>query len=436
LVEETVFDSSPASANAGTVAFGSFLSPQWIRSDRTIPRRPSRLAPVLPAGSARVGFVLLLPRATAARPEPAGGWPVAVFGPGVTRSKYDVFLAADENLRNGIATIAIDPVGHAYGPGTQSGVDLVSPPGTQRFSGFGRAVDVEGDGAYGNRDGLGTKTQPARNASIALRDGLRQTALDNVALIRAISRGVDVDADGQGDLRRTGISYYAQSLGGIYGTMLMGADRAVHVGALNVPGGPILEIARLAPGFRCEVTTELGHRRPSLLNGGESGCEDGRRGFTESTPLYGDAPVTAPAAGALLIQATGARTNWINRSGSPEAFAPLLRLRPPAGQAAKKVLYQFAYGDQTVPNPTSSTLMRAGQLREVTTLYRNDLTPTAGSDPHGFLIDPRITGRQLGQIQVATFLTSGGATIVDPDGSAPVFEVPISDPATLQRLNF
>ena len=230
LVEETVFDSSPASANAGTVAFGSFLSPQWIRSDRTIPRRPSRLAPVLPAGSARVGFVLLLPRATAARPEPAGGWPVAVFGPGVTRSKYDVFLAADENLRNGIATIAIDPVGHAYGPGTQSGVDLAVPPGTQRFSGFGRAVDVEGDGAYGNRDGLGTKTQPARNASIALRDGLRQTALDNVALIRAISRGVDVDADGQGDLRRTGISYYAQSLGGIYGTMLMAADPAVRAG--------------------------------------------------------------------------------------------------------------------------------------------------------------------------------------------------------------
>ena len=51
--------------------------------------------------------------------------------------------------------------------------------------------------------------------------------------------------------------------------------------------------------------------------------------------------------------------------------------------------------------------MRAGQLRDVTTLYRNDLTPTAGSDPHGFLIDPRITGRQLGLIQVATFLDLG-----------------------------
>ena len=34
---------------------------------------------------------------------------------------------------------------------------------------------------------------------------------------------------------------------------------------------------------------------------------------------------------------------------------------------------------------------------------------------------------------MATFLKSGGATIVDPDGSAPVFEVPISDPTTLQH---
>ena len=165
-------------------------------------------------------------------------------------------------------------------------------------------------------------------------------------------------------------------------------------------------------------------------------CPDGRPGFTESTPLHADPPVTAPAAGAPHIQEAGARTNWINRSGSPEAFAPLLVARPPAGQAAKKVMYQFAYGDQTVPNPTSATIMRAGSLRALTTFYRNDQTPTAGSNPHGFLIDPRLTGRQLALTQIATFLSSGGATIVDPDGAGTVFEVPITDPATLERLNF
>ena len=32
--------------------------------------------------------------------------------------------------------------------------------------------------------------------------------------------------------------------------------------------------------------------------------------------------------------------------------------------------------------------MRAGGLQDVTTFYRNDRTPTAGSNPHGFLLDP------------------------------------------------
>ena len=435
-VEETVFDSATASLADGTYAFGSFLAPQWLNAARYIPRFPSRQPAPGPTGQARVGFVLIAPQATATMPKPAGGWPVAVFGPGVTRSKYDVFLAADENLKRGIATIAIDPVGHAYGPDTQTGVDLLLPLRSERFSGFGRAIDVDGDGTYGSRDGLGTQGQPAPHASIGLRDGLRQTALDNMALVRAIGRGVDIDGDGSGDLRTTGIGYYAQSLGGIYGTMLMGTDPKLTFGALNVPGGPILEIARLAPGFRCDVETELGNRQPSLLNGGTSGCADGGIGFTESQPLYADPPVTRPAAGSLPIQEAGQRVNWINRSGSPEAYAPLLILRPPAGQSAKAVMYQFAFGDQTVPNPTSATLMRAGALQSRTTLYRNDRTPTAGSNPHGFLIDPRITGRQLALMQIAEFLRSGGATIIDPDGAGTVFEVPIADPGTLERLNF
>ena len=104
---------------------------------------------------------------------------------------------------------------------------------------------------------------------------------------------------------------------------------------------------------------------------------------------------------------------------------------------AKKVIYQFAYGDQTVPNPTSATLMRAGGLQDVTTFYRNDRTPTAGSNPHGFLLDPTLTGRNLGQAQVLDFLASGGETIVRPGRPRRrSFEVPIADPASLETLNF
>ena len=303
------------------------------------------------------------------------------------------------------------------------------PPQTVRFSGFGRGRDLDGNGEITDQEGVRTPEQPNPLASIGLRDGLRQTALDNMALVRAIGRGVDVDGDGAEDLRRDGIVYYAQSLGGIYGTMLMGADQRVRAGALNVPGGPILDIARQSPAFRSLVAADLKARRPGLLNGG-------RDGFTESVPLFLDPPVSKPARGAVAIQDAFASVNWLNRAGSPETFAPLLRRTPLGGVGVKKVIYQFAYGDQTVPNPASATLMRAGGLQDVTTFYRNDRTPSAGSNPHGFLLDPTLAGRNLGQSQVLDFLASGGETISDPDGPAPVFEVPIADPASLETLNF
>ena len=56
----------------------------------------------------------------------------------------------------------------------------------------------------------------------------------------------------------------------------MGADPLVAIGALNVSGGPILDIARLSPAFRPLVATELANRIPSQLNGGP-----GANGFTE-----------------------------------------------------------------------------------------------------------------------------------------------------------
>ena len=401
LQEEVV--PNTAVSNAGTYAFGSFLSPSWLTGNRVIPQVPTRQASKV-RGREEVGFTLIVPSGTT----PAGGWPVAVFGPGITRSKYDLFLAADENASRGIATASIDPAGHAFGPRSEAAVDSLTT-GPVRFSGFGRGKDLDRDGEITDQEGVQAPRQPDSRGSIGLRDGLRQTALDNMAFVRAIGRGVDVDGDGTIDLRRDRVSYYAQSLGGIYGTMVMGTDQLVGAGLLNVPGGPILDIARLSPSFRDLVATELRNRRPSLLNGG-------REGFTESQPMYTDPPVTAPARGAVPIQDVGATSNWLNRPGSPEAFAPLLRLRPAPGVPVKRVAYQIAFGDRTVPNPTSATLLRAGGLFAVTTFYRNDRTPSAGLDPHGFLLDPRITGRNLGQRQVVEFLASEGASIIDPDG--------------------
>jgi hypothetical protein len=130
----------------------------------------------------------------------------------------------------------------------------------------------------------------------------------------------------------------------------------------------------------------------------------------------------------VAIQEVGARTNWLNRPGSPESYAPAI--------ARERVFYQFAFGDRTVPNPTSAQLVRAGNLLDRTTFYRNDRTPSAGENPHGGFEDPRIAGRNLEQRQVVEFLATGGRNLIDPDGPATVFEVPIADPLTLERLNY
>jgi Big-like domain-containing protein len=438
---EQVFDSSlPSTLGAGTYAFGSFDAPQWLdAASRTIPTPPTSGPGPHAVRSETVGFAAITPGAPCV--QPASGWPVAIFGPGITRSKYDVFLASDENLSKCIATIAIDPVGHAYGPGSTVAITRTAPPGAVTVTSHGRGVDVNHDGVITNQEGVSTNGQPDPNASVALRDGLRQTAADNMALVRALrldaGSGAGFAIPGGGTLSRTDIKYYAQSLGGIYGTMVMATDPTLSVGALNVPGGPILDIARLSPTFRGQVGVELHNRRPSLYDCSPNPPTDSNcTGFQEQQPLYLDPPVTNPTPSAIAIQQAGARVNWINRLGSPEAFAPLLL---PAG---KKVIYQFDFGDRTVPNPTSATLVRAGGLQAVTNLYRHDQDPgataTSTCDPHGFLLDPRISvpARTQGQLQIATFFESQGATILDPDAAAPVWEVPVANPNTLETLNF
>ena len=114
--------------------------------------------------------------------------------------------------------------------------------------------------------------------------------------------------------------------------------------------------------------------------------------------------------------------------GSPESFAPAV---PDA-----RALFQVAYGDRTVPNPTSYTLLEAGGLFHRASLYRNDRTASADKNPHGFLLNPAdfLSGFQQGQAQVAAFLGTGAT--IDPDGVGPVWEVPVERPGVLRRLNF
>jgi hypothetical protein len=222
--------------------------------------------------------------------------------------------------------------------------------------------------------------------------------------------------------------YYGLSFGGIYGTMLMGTDLLFHQGLLNVPGGPIVDIARLSS-FRGNLATTLSHGRPNLLNGGP-----GNNGFTEDLPLRNDPPATITHPGAAQLQELFGQTNWFDRSGSPETFAPRIRLRPDEDWRynAKNVVFETAYGDGTVPNPTAGELYRVGDLFDRVVYYRNDKTPTYNSDPHGWLADPTLAGRTSGEQLLGTFLATGMVVNLNPVW----LEFPIANPNNLECLHY
>ena len=111
-------------------------------------------------------------------------------------------------------------------------------------------------------------------------------------------------------------------------------------------------------------------------------------------------------------------------------------MSPLAGDGTP-VIVQFAKGDRTVPNPTATALIRAGDLADRATLFRNDLNvPFTAANPHTFLtFGVGVMQAIQAQTQMAIFLASDGATTVDPDGPGPLFEVPIAGPLP-ESLNF
>jgi hypothetical protein len=104
---------------------------------------------------------------------------------------------------------------------------------------------------------------------------------------------------------------------------------------------------------------------------------------------------------------------------------------------------QFAKGDKTVPNPTASALIRAGDLADRATFFRNDLAfaanPATPKNPHTFLTNVGVAvvaAFAVGaQHQIGVFFATDGAMTIDPDGPGPFFEVPIAG-ALPETLNF
>jgi hypothetical protein len=406
-----------------SVAFGSYASPDYENASKVIPAYGTATGTPVALSTNTIGLTLFMPSAD----KPAGGWPVAIFGHGFGDSRNGAPWAVASSLaRVGIATVAINVVGHGFGPlGTYV---VTTPAGVVTLPAGGRAIDQNGSGTFDSTEGV---SAAAPQTLIGNRDGLRQTVVDIMQLVRQLQAGVDVDGDGASDLSSSRLYFGGQSFGGIYGTPLLGIEPALRAGLVNVPGGPIIEIARLAPVFRPLVGIPLFFRMPSIYN--VLPPNPTFTNFNENIPLRNLPLLVDTVPGASAIQQVIDWTEWAQQAANPAAYAPHL---------TNPIILQFARGDQTVPNPTTSAIIRAGGLALRATVFRNDLAwaanPAVPKNPHGFITNiasPSAGAYALmGQAQMATFFATDGATTIDPDGAGPFFETPTS--TVWEDLNF
>ncbi len=431
----------------GTLAFGRFASPDYETAAKFIP--PVSTLTGVPAvqSTSTLYFNLFLPAGT----PPAAGWPVAIFGHGFGDSKNNSpFVVASMMAQQGIATIAIDVVGHGRGAASTLTISRTAANGGAiTFPTGGRGIDQNGDGTIDTTEG--SSAAPPQGI-IASRDGLRQTVIDLMQLTRVIETG------GIPGLDPSRIYYFGQSFGGIYGAIFLAVEPSVRLGVPNVAGGAIIEIVRLSPVFRPLLTASLAARVPPLLN--NLPVAPPLFGFVDNIPLRDTAPVTNTVPLTDAIQVVIDNSEWVQQAGNPVAYAPHIRKAPLAGVPAKFVIFQVAKGDQTVPNPTASAIIRAGDLADRMTYYRNDLAfatnPAIPKNPHTFMtgvLSPVGGGiARDAQQQIAAFFASETLpgitpTVIDPDpspipnplGGPPllvnVFEVPIAGPLP-EILNF
>ncbi len=394
-------------SGVGSVSFATYLSPNYLNSQQTIVQIPTGADP----GSGNSVNTLYFHAVLPASAKPATGYPVVVFGHGLGDSQYGGPTAVAPILAsNGFAIAAINAVGHGYGPastvilGLKNGQEVTIPAG-------GRSVP-DPDGTIESDGGCVLLT-----GGFGVRDCLRQTAIDIMQLVRLLKTDADFDPNR--------IYYVGQSLGALYGTLLTALDPDLPVAVLNAGGGSVVNIARWSPDFHADLVQTLGARQPSLLNEGSD--------YNENYVLR-DQPVDVnDVPGAIEIQNYLERIDWNSMTGDPLAYASLLR--------PKKILFQFAIGDETVPNPTESALVRAAAGEASTWVFRNDLAlavyPTLPTNPHAYLTNvldgtPALSIAFSTQTQIAGFFASNGITIPDPNVAGfDFFQIPSPLPETL-----
>ena len=405
-------------ATVGTVAFGSFASRDYETAEKVIPAVGT--ATGIPVVQSTNTLGLHAVRAVGLR---AGGRLAgrdvrarlhrqprrrAVGGCVVAREPRP---RVDRDQRGGTRRRAARPLHGAPNSGAlpQSSSPTAAARSTRTAT-----------GGYDSTEGVNAV---AANALIGNRDGLRQTVVDLMQLVRMLQGGVDVDADGG---RRPQL--LADLLRGpvVRRHLRRAAARvepAVRAGVANVPGGPIIEIARLSPVVQAA-------RRHSARDEGAAALQHGPQRHVHELqrehPLRNEPIRIDTVPGASAIQALIDNTEWAQQAANPAAYAPHVdcadhrpvRARRPDG-AEPDDERDHPGGDLAVTDDALPARHRV----------RDEPGARTSKNPHGFLTSIANAFAPFAvaaQTQLATFLASDGTTTIDPDGAGAIFETPTS----------
>ncbi|MFO0750193.1 MAG: hypothetical protein U1F43_31670 [Myxococcota bacterium] len=375
---------------------GLFLSGTFLGRNPLLPFQPTNPLSLSKAHPSR-----LLPYIAAFPKVHATPMPVIVAFHGVGRSKEDWLSFANTACKTGHALIAIDLYQHGD---RQADIDV--PEGD-----FADNVDafLATQGVF-FPDPFIDPTFLART-----RDKVRQSIVDNLALIRLLASadGVSplIDFDGDHVPDQYGkIRVVAQSLGAMVATAVVAVSPAIDRAILNVPGGDLTQIVTDSPRIHPDVDL--------LLYGS---CHATGFGL-----LAGSKRFMVPDGPEREMWARVAET--VTAATDPSTFAAAM-VSGALGNAQPRLLIQFAHDDLVVPNNANiryAQAMAAGaaeptdvpQLAPVlfdlglpdvdanqAPLLHIAVSEFAGG--HGFLldfVDPAVTA--AAQTQAATFLAA------------------------------
>lgn len=229
----------------------------------------------------------------------------AIYSHGLSGSRDEARRLAEHTTPYGLAVAAIDAPVHGDHPSAPQG--LSEEQQVLQFLGIasrpGSLFDARG-----------------------LRDNFRTAALDKLALLDLLSRGVDLTGDGEEELSRDNFAFIGMSLGSIMGPEFLALARNIRVAVIAIGGARITDIIQYSD-------------------------------FSGALALYSGATFREDRNRAIypLLQTAIER-------GDPGNWAPHVILNRFDDEPAIQVLKGMSYDDEVVPDETNVLMARALDL--------------------------------------------------------------------------